>query len=61
MTLVHQLMPYMKLGSLLLLGGVILTGTLISLAELLPGWRARLSVGICALVIIAVLARLRPG
>lgn len=61
MTLVHQLMPCMKLGSLLLIAGAILTGMLLSLAELLPGWRSRLSAGICALSVIAILIRLRPG
>lgn len=53
-----HLIPYIRLGSLLLIGSTLLTNMLNSLPELLPGWRLRLIVGVCALLAILVLTRL---
>lgn len=53
-----HLIPYITLGSSLLIGGALVTSMLNSLPELLPGWRLRLSVGVCALLVILVLTRL---
>lgn len=58
MTLVHHFMPYIRLGSLMVITGVLIAGILSSLAELLPGWRSWLSFGLSALLLILVLTRL---
>lgn len=56
--LVHDLMLFMRLGSLVLLGTVLVAGMLSSLSELLPSWRIRITFGVVLCLVVAVLARL---
>ena len=53
---VHDLIPYLRLGSLLVLAGVLVAGMFSSFSELLPSWRSRLSTAVVALLAVAALA-----
>lgn len=57
--LAHDLMPYLRLADLVLVGGTLVIGMLRSLPELLPSGRARLAFGVAALLLAAISVTLR--
>lgn len=53
--IIHDLLPYMRLGTLLLLAAALAVGMARSVLDMLPGRRARLTLVVVALLLLAVL------